>query len=481
MSTSPQRLARFALVVLGVSLALAGACYEAPQQEGYYRCSEDSECADGGLVCDDTVCCSERGSPLCLGRVLDGGMCADGGTATRYFLDEDGDGFGNLTRPILRCSRTESIHVSLDESIPVVTNSDDCNDTRAAGGRLFFPGAPEQCDGLDNDCDGQFDEGFDGGIYYRDEDGDGFGDTRQPHNLCRPLPGYATAPDDCQPLDPRAYPGAPEECNYKDDDCDGFADEGVKDTWYIDADHDGFGRADMKLLDCQQPDASVSNNLDCNDTNPRIHPDALDVCDGVNNNCNDAGADERPDCGGPENLLLLTSTGERGALDTRANFSGGNPSCLRYWDGGLPESLSANNVWSGSRPTSHVAWFEAPGTWDLTRADNNLAIRFDHRMSGNGSPAWSPHRQPVIILCSQNGFARYVPAMDGGVNPLMPYAGIEVNTVLPIGRGSAGGWVERSNALDLRRVKRVEILIEPSDAGTPNVSFDVNFIKLGFQ
>lgn len=472
MSTSPQRLARFALFVLGVSLALAGACYEAPRRDGYYRCSEDSECGEGGLVCDDGVCCSERGTPLCLARVLDGGTCADGGTATRYFRDEDEDGYGNLTQPTLRCA--------LPESIRVVTNSDDCNDNPAAGGNLFFPGAPEQCDGLDNDCDGQFDEGFDGGVYYRDEDNDGYGDTVQPRILCRPSAGYVAAPDDCQPLNPRVYPGAPEECNNADDDCDSYADEGVTETWYRDADGDGFGRQDMRQQACVQPPGYVANSADCDDLNALNNPDALDVCDGVDNNCRN-GVDERPDCGGPADLLLLASTGARGAVDTRANFSGQNPSCLRFWDGGLPESFSASNVWSGSRPTSHAAWFEAPGTWDLTRANNNLAIRFDHRMAGNGNPAWSPHRQPVIILCSQNGFARYVPAMDGGANPLLPYAGVEVNTVLPIGRGSAGGWVERSNALDLRHVKRVEILIEPSDAGTPNVSFDVNFIKLGFQ
>jgi hypothetical protein len=472
MSTSPQRLASSALLVLGMSLALAGACYEAPRQDGYYSCAEDTECGDGGLVCDDGVCCSERGEPLCLGRVLDGGLCADGGSPTRYFRDEDGDTYGNLAQPLLRCA--------IPESIRVVTNSDDCNDNPSAGGSLTFPDAPEQCDGLDNDCDGQFDEGFDGGVYYRDEDNDSYGDTNQPQTLCRLSPGFVEAPADCQPRNPRIHPNAEEECNGMDDDCDGIPDEGVTETWYRDADEDGFGRADMQRQACVQPGGYVVNSNDCDDTSATKNPDALDVCDGTDNNCRN-GVDERPDCGGPTDLLLLTSTGERGALDTRANFSGGNPSCLRFWDGGVPESFSASNVWSGSRPSSHAAWFEAPGTWDLTRANNSLAIHFDHRMAGNGSPAWSPHRQPVIVLCSQEGFARYVPAMDGGVNPLLPYAGIAVNTVLPIGRGTAGGWIERSNALDLRRVKRVEILIEPSDAGTPNVSFDINFIKLGFQ
>lgn len=465
------RLVRFSLLALGLGFAFAVACYETPRPEGYYTCSEDSECGEG-LVCDDGVCCSERGTPLCVGRVLDGGVCADGGTATRYFRDEDDDGFGNLAQPLLRCAPPNSVRV--------VTNSDDCNDNPAAGGNLFFPGAPEQCDGLDNDCDGQFDEGFDGGTYYRDEDNDGYGDTKQPRVLCSPSTGWVARPDDCQPLNPRVHPEAVEECNGMDDDCDSYIDEGVATTWYRDADQDGFGRQDMQQQACAQPQGYVINSKDCDDSNPAKNPDALDVCDGADNNCNNQ-IDERPDCGGPPDLLLLTATGERGALDTRVSLSGQSDECLRYRDGGVPESFSASNVWSGSKPTSHVVWFEAPGTWDLTRANNNLRLNFDHRMAGNASPSWAPHWQPVVLLCSQSGSARYVPRMDGGVTPLMPYAGIEVDTLLPIGKGTAGGWIEKSNALDLKHVKRIEIMVEPSDAGSPNVSFDATFKNLGFQ
>jgi hypothetical protein len=472
MSLPAHRLASLSLIFLGVGLVLAGACYEQPKAQGYFTCAEDSECGDGGLVCDDGVCCSERGEPLCLGRVLDGGVCADGGVATRYFRDEDGDNFGNLAQPLLRCAPPESIKV--------VTNSDDCNDNPSAGGNLFFPGAPEQCDGLDNDCDGQFDEGFDGGTYYRDEDNDGYGDTQQPRTLCQPSVGWVALPNDCQPLNPRIHPLAPEECNGQDDDCDGFADEGVTTTWYRDADNDGFGRKSMQTQSCVQPSGYVINSDDCDDTNAAKNPDALDVCDSTDNNC-DTRVDERPDCGGPLDLLDLAATGERGALDTRANLNGQSDTCLRFWDGGLPESFSASNVWSGSRPTSHVVWFEAPKTWDLTRSPTSLHIQFSHGMSGNGSPAWAPHKQPIVLLCSQTGSSRYVPFMDGGVTPLLPYAGAPVNTTLPLGVGNAGGWVEKSTALDLKHVKRVEIMLEPSDAGTANVSFDVHFLNLGFQ
>ena len=472
MSSSPLRLVLSFFALLGLCVALIGACYESPQLDGYYTCKDDLECGDG-LVCDEGVCCSERGEPLCVARVLDGGVCADGGVPTRYFTDEDKDGFGNLTRPVLRCAPPLQTGV--------VTNSDDCNDNSAVNGKLTFPGAPEQCDGQDNDCDGQFDEGFDGGTYYRDQDNDGFGDTNLPGIFCRQPPGWAEAPTDCGPTNNRIFPGAPEECNQLDDDCDSAVDEGLPTRiYFLDADGDGFGRANMLRQSCAQPPNYVVNSDDCNDNNKLHNPDALDVCDGADNNCRDGG-DERPDCGGPENLLELAATGQRGAVDLRANLNGTSATCLRYRDGGIPESFSASNAWSGSKPTSHVVFFEAAGTWDLSKSNNSLAIQFNAMMSGNAFPSWAPHKQPIVLLCSETGSARYVPVFDGGTTPLMPVGNARVNTVLPIGQGITSGWVEVSNSLNLQAVKRVEILVEPSDAGSPNVAFDIQFTKLGFQ
>ncbi len=75
----------------------------------------------------------------------------------------------------------------------------DCNDAQPTA----FPGGTEVCDGFDNDCNGQIDEGF-------DEDGDGF----------------TSCTNDCDDTDAKINPGMPEVCNGIDDDCHGGVDDG---------------------------------------------------------------------------------------------------------------------------------------------------------------------------------------------------------------------------------------------------------------
>ncbi len=57
-------------------------------------------------------------------------------------------------------------------------------------------------------------------------------------------------------------------------------------TWYYDGDGDSFGNPAISTMSCTQPANHVSDNSDCDDANPAVNPNAVEVCDGVDNNCN---------------------------------------------------------------------------------------------------------------------------------------------------------------------------------------------------
>jgi hypothetical protein len=108
-----------------------------------------------------------------------------------------------------------------------------------------------------------------------DADGDGF-----------------SVDEDCDDQDASINPRALEVCDGIDNDCDGQTDPtGTADapTWYLDADADGFGSGLGRLVACQAPDSNwVDNDLDCDDDDAQVHPDAEEVCDGVDSDCDGA-------------------------------------------------------------------------------------------------------------------------------------------------------------------------------------------------
>lgn len=118
----------------------------------------------------------------------------------------------------------------------------DCDDTEAT----IYPGAPELCNGVDEDCDTIVDEGT---ICF-DDDGD----------------GYTESEGDCDDTVAASYPLAPEIEDGYDNNCNGVIDEG---TPAYDDDGDGYSE----------------RAGDCDDGAPAISPAAPEACDGLDNDC----------------------------------------------------------------------------------------------------------------------------------------------------------------------------------------------------
>lgn len=92
--------------------------------------------------------------------------------------------------------------------------------------------------------------------------------------------------EDCNDQDRTVHPGAPELCNGIDDDCDDEVDEGLDfETWYLDADADGFGDDDTSVETCMPVEGMQPIAGDCDDSDPAVYPGADDIIDGIDNDC----------------------------------------------------------------------------------------------------------------------------------------------------------------------------------------------------
>jgi hypothetical protein len=222
---------------------------------------------------------------LCDGLDNDCNGAIDDGLMMTLWRDLDGDHYGDASLSIEDC----------EISGGYVDNDQDCDDSDIA----IHPDADEDCDGIDNDCDSEIDEDVVGGVVslYEDSDGDGFGVEEDSIEGCGAFSGYVEESElgfDCDDADAGIYPGADEYCDEVDSDCDGEVDESDSiDSidWYADSDGDGYGEAVSTATACEAPSGSVELGTDCNDYDESISPDAEELCDEIDNDC-DGDTDE---------------------------------------------------------------------------------------------------------------------------------------------------------------------------------------------
>ncbi len=272
------------------------------------------------------------------------------------------------------CDSSGDADACTDDSRQCVGSSLVCvNDTSGDSGRV------EICDGLNNDC--------------RSSTPDGSQDSRV-GQACDSTGDADLCADDSQtcsgggiqcPNDPVGDSTRVEVCDGVNNDCDSRTDEGPARTFYWDADRDSYGSSPRTWISICDPSDSryVTNNTDCDDGRPNVHPGHREDCDGLNNDCNGSTADgyNDPSVGvngsnleypGPSYCQASVTSCEYGGIVNEPRFSDGT-TLGQQENVTVPSGLLTRNTGTvGSR-------------WHIITADEQYAYSVAYNLPGGAS------------------------------------------------------------------------------------------------
>ena len=298
-------------------------------KSGNYSTQNAADCNDDSFAVNPNA--SEECDDIdnnCNGQTDEEGAKA----CEQWYKDTDGDGFGVEAATKCLCGPS---------GLFTTQTVGDCNNDN----KLVYPGAQESCNEIDDDCDTKIDEvGAAGCVeYLKDSDEDGFGKDGDVKCLCEPAAPYTGMEGgDCNDGLAGVNPDATESCNGLDDNCDGSTDEpgatGCK-GYYTDVDEDGYGAIGSLVCLCApQGFQTADKGGDCDDKNNQVHPNAAEICDALDNNCDgllNEGCDDDNDkhCDSQMSIIGLPDICPKGGGDCNDNNALINPSAIEICNG----------------------------------------------------------------------------------------------------------------------------------------------------